>query len=425
MPPSFLPSRRAALSAAWGLAWAGRSEAAGRTPDVLSVAAFPLLDEVVAAARPLWQRMHPGVEIKVVKRQYVDHHTAMTTALSTSTYLPDVMALEVSFVGRFAQGQGLEDLRGEPYGIERFRDRWVRAAYDQATGPSGAVVAAPADVGPGTMLYRADVLARAGVAEADLTRSWDSYIAAGRRIKASTGAYLVAHVQAVKDIAIRIGLKPGEGLYFDRDARVLVQSPRFVRAFEMARTIRREKLDARIGTWSSEWAEGLKRGSIVTELGGAWMVGQLNKWVAPLTTGLWRAAHFPERTFVPYGGAFYAIPRRADPARKALAWDFVRLMTLDRDRQAAAFKSHDAFPALVETHDDPFFEEPLPFLGGQKARLLWREAARAMAAAPVHKQNGFADEVVGTELDNVLDRGKDIAQALADAARLLERRARR
>ena len=37
----------------------------------------------------------------------------------------------------------------------------------------------------------------------------------------------------------------------------------------------------------------------------------------------------------------------------------------------------------------------------------------------------IADEVIGTELDNVLDNGKDIAAALADARRLLERRAHR
>lgn len=425
MRPALQISRRALLVAGPALAL-GPARAASAAPgDVLTVAAFPLLDEIVGAARQRWQQRHPGTDIKILKRQYVDHHTAMTTALSTSTYLPDVMALEVSFVGRFAQGGGLEDLRREPYGIERHRDRWVRAAYDQGTGPTGAVVAAPADVGPGTMLYRADVLARAGVDEQALTRSWDDYIAAGQQIKARTGAYLVAHVQAVKDIAIRIGMKPGEGLYFDRDSNVLVQSPRFVRAFEMAREIRRARLDARIGTWSGEWAESLRRGSIATELGGAWMVGQLNKWVAPKTAGLWRAAHFPENTFVPYGGAFYAIPRRSDPARKAMAWDFIRMMTLERDLQAAAFKGYDAFPALTETHEDPFFDEPLPFLGGQKARLLWREAARRMAAAPVHKQNGFADEVIGTELDNVLERGKGIADALADAARLLARRARR
>lgn len=393
--------------------------------SALHVAAFPLIDEIVEQARPRWQRLHPGVPLRVVSRQYLDHHTAMTTALSATSHLPDVMALEVSFVGRYARGLGLEDLRQAPFGIESLRDRWVRAAYDQATAPHGAVVAAPADVGPGTMLYRHDLLARAGVDPAELTRTWDSYIAAGRRIKSATGAYLLAHVQSVKDIAIRSGLAPGEGLYFDRDSRVLVQSPRFVRAFELARAIRRDGLDARNASWSNEWAEGLKRGTLATELGGAWVAGQLNKWVAPATSGRWRAAHFPEGAFAPYGGAFYAIPRRSDPRRKALAWDFIRLMTLDRELQFAAFKGYDAFPALLETHDDPFFDEPVPFLGGQAARVLWREAARRMVAAPVHRQNGFADEVVGTELDNVLERGKDIRQALADAARLLERRARR
>ena len=70
-------------------------------------------------------------------------------------------------------------------------------------------------------------------------------------------------------------------------------------------------------------------------------------------------------------------------------------------------------------------EEPLPFLGGQRARLLWRDAARRITATKVHKQDIFAEEVIDTELDNVLVHDKDIDRALADAHRLLERRARR
>ena len=60
-------------------------------------------------------------------------------------------------------------------------------------------------------------------------------------------------------------------------------------------------------------------------------------------------------------------------------------------------------------------------------QALLRPAPRGSRIGPVrvHKQNNFADEVVGTELDNVIDRGKDIGRALSDAARLLERRARR
>ncbi|MBT9500399.1 MAG: extracellular solute-binding protein [Burkholderiaceae bacterium] len=403
----------------------GATAVRGAERTVLQLAAFPLVDEIARAALPAWRQLHPEVDIQIVSRQYADHHTAMTTALSTSSLLPDVMALESSFVGRFAQGGGLEDLAQPRYDIGRFRSRLVPYAYDQALGRNGAVVAVPTDIGPGTMLYRQDIVTRAGVDPEDLTRSWASYIAAGQLIKRSTGAYLIAHVSEIKDILLRTGIQPGEGMYFDRESRVLVQSERFVRAFEVALQVRRLGLDARVNAWSNEWAEGFKRGSLATELGGAWLVGQLSNWVAPQTAGLWRAAQLPEGANAGYGGAFYAMPRRAAPERKVLAWQFIQLMTLDRERQLAAFKTHDAFPALLETHEDAFFDEPVAFLGGQKARLLWRVAARRISAARVHKQNGFADEVVGSELDQVLKRGKAIRAALQDAARLLERRAHR
>ena len=396
-----------------------------RAQQTLTIAAFPAVDDIVRAAIPAWKATHPNVEIKVVSRQFADHHTAMTTALSTSFYLPDVMALEVGYVGRFATGGGLEDLSRPPYSIARFRSRYVAYAYDQATNRNGAVVAAPTDIGPGTLMVRTDILAKAGVTEAELTQSWDSFVASGVKIKATTGAYLVAHARDVKDILIRAGVQPGDGLYFDRESRVLVNTPRFVRAFELARQVRRHKLDARVSAWSNEWSEGFKRGTLATQLTGAWLAGHLNNWLAPSTKGLWHAAPLPENTWAAFGGTFFAIARGAPPDHKALAWEFIRMMTLDRNLQLSAFKAHDAFPALLDAHTDAFFEQPIAFLGGQPARLLWREASRHITAVSVHKQDSFADEVVNTELDKVLDQGKDIPTALADAQRLLERRAKR
>lgn len=392
---------------------------------VLTVAAYPAFDSVVKAALPRWQALHPNVTVKVVSRNFDDHHTAMTTAISTSAQLPDVMALEIGYVGRFARGGGLENLSAQPYAIGRFRDQWVRYAVDQATRADGTVVAAPADIGPGTLLYRADILAQAGVNPEDLTRSWESFVQAGVRIRAQTGARLVAHARDIKDIVIRTGVAPGEGLYFDRQSRVLVNSPRFVRAFELARSVRQHQLDAKVPAWSNEWSEGLRRGRIATLPTGAWMAGHLNNWLAPSTRGQWRASALPEGSHAAYGGTFVAIPRGVDPRRKALAWDLIRLLTLDTQQQISAFKAQDAFPALLSTHNDAFFDEALPFLGGQPARRLWRESTQRISAVAVHKQDAFADEVINTELDKVLTRNKPIAQALADAQRLLQRRAHR
>jgi multiple sugar transport system substrate-binding protein len=80
-----------------------------------------------------------------------------------------------------------------------------------------------------------------------------------------------------------------------------------------------------------------------------------------------------------------------------------------------------------ETQDSRRITElgEIAFLGQQPARVMWREAARKITAVGVHKQDAFAGEVIDTELDKVLDRGKAIPVALADAARLLEKRAKR
>ena len=101
------------------------------------------------------------------------------------------------------------------------------------------------------------------------------------------------------------------------------------------------------------------------------------------------------------------------------------MLTTDPTLQLAAFRQHDAFPTAVGTYADPFFEQPIAFLGGQAARTVWREAAQRITAPTMHKQDRFAEEVINTELDKVLLRGKDIPSALGDAERLLLQRAHR
>ena len=410
---------RCLVASCVGLAWVGSVSA----QQTLTVAAYPAVDEIAKSAIATWKKKNPTVEVKVISRAFADHHTAMTTALSTSSNLPDVMVVEYGYVARFAEGGGLENLGVAPYNISAQKARFVPYAFRQGTTQGGAVVAVPSDIGPGTLLYRDDLLKKAGVKEADLTQSWDGFVAAGAKIKASTGAYLVAHARDVKDIVIRSNIKPGEGLYIDNSGRVLVDSPRFVRAFELAKKVREQKLDGKINAWSNEWSEGFKRGTIATQLSGAWLAGHLNNWLAPATKGMWRAAQLPEGAYGSWGGSFYTIPKASK--NKALAWEFIQMMTLSPEMQLSAFKSQDAFPALLDVHKDAFFDQPIEFLGGQKARLLWRDAANKITAVDVHKLDPVADEIVGTELDKVLDQGKDIKTALADAKALLERRVAR
>ena len=56
-------------------------------------------------------------------------------------------------------------------------------------------------------------------------------------------------------------------------------------------------------------------------------VPECNNWLAPDTKGLWRASQLPEKAWGSWGGSFYTIPKGAK--NKALAWDFIQMMTLD------------------------------------------------------------------------------------------------
>lgn len=417
-----LPNRRDALAALAGVCMGAR--AAQAAPRVtITVASFPDLDRSVQAALPTWRRLRPDVEVKLASLQYVDHHTAMTTVLATGSGVPDVMALDFRFLGRFAESGGLADLSRAPFDGLALKQQFVPFAFAQATNRAGQLVALPTDIGPGTLLYRHDLADKAGVSEAGFTRDWDSYLAAGRRLRAATGAYLMADAADLRDILVRTGVQPGEGLYFDREGEVLLDRPRFHRAFEYGREVRRLGLDANAPSWTNEWTAGFRQGRIATQMMGCWLVGHLRNWLAPNDAGLWRSTALPGGQPASYGGSFYAIPRLAEHQREA--WDFLRFMTADKAVQLASLRAIDAFPALLAAQDDAAMDEPIAYLGGQRARRLWRDTARSVPAIPVSRHDAMATDVLRAEFEKVLSEGKAIPLALADAQRLLERRTRR
>jgi len=389
----------------------------------ITVAAFPDLDRSIKTAIPAYKKLHPDVEIKLVSLAYGDHHTAMTTALATGANLPDVMAIDMGFIGKFAESGGLEDLSKAPYNALQYKSQVTKFSFPQAMAGTGALAAIPCDIGPGAMFYRKDIIEKAGVKEEDLTKSWESYIEAGKKIKAATGAYLIPHANEVMAIAIRSGIKDGEGLYFDAKGKPVVDHPRFVKAFEIAKAVRVAGIDGKIGAWSNEWSEGFKRGQIASEVMGAWLGGHLKNWIAPDQKGLWRAAQLPAGSFASYGGSFYGIPKKA--VHKPEAWDFIKYLTLDKGQQIAAFRDVEAFPSLLAAQNDDFLNQPIEFLGGQKARLLWKVAADHIVATEVDKYDATAQDIVNAELDKVLEQNKDIKAALADAKVSIEKRVRR
>jgi multiple sugar transport system substrate-binding protein len=394
------------------------------TPKVtFTVATFPDLDRAAKLAIPGFKKLYPDVDVRISSLAIEDHHTAMVTALAAGANLPDVMAVEMRFIGQFAESAGLVDLQQPPYNANELSAKIAKFALVAARSSKGAIAALPVDVGPGALFYRTDLLAKAQLKESDLTGSWVQFIDAGKKLKAATGAYLVANAVDIKDIYVRSSLNDGEGVYFDANGHPLVTSPRFERAFEIARAARQAGIDARVKAWTNEWSEGFRRDRIASQMMGAWLGGHLQNWIAPESKGAWRSAPLPEGSFAAWGGSFYAIPKKAP--HKELAWAFLQYMVFDKAQQLEAFRKLDAFPSLLDAQNDAFVDQPIDFFGGAPVRQQWRAAVQRIPAVEVDRYDEAAREIVDAQLEKVLDRGKDVKQALRDAEKDILRRVRR
>jgi multiple sugar transport system substrate-binding protein len=162
-----------------------------------------------------------------------------------------VIAIDRDYIGKFAASGGLADLGAAPYEAARAREKFVAFALAQAAGPGGKLAAIPTDIGPGTLLYRKDIIERGGVTEADLTASWESYPRQRAAHQGRDRAYLLAHASDIRDIYVRAGLADGEGALLRRRPERAVESPRFVRAFELGLATRRAGLDANTPHWTT------------------------------------------------------------------------------------------------------------------------------------------------------------------------------
>lgn len=380
--------------------------------ETLEVHCYTGEDRAIQAALPLWNKLHPDVEIKLTSQNYGDHHSDLHTALSTGKEAGDVNCIEVGFVAYLGKFGGLVDLTKAPYFARQYQSKITSYAWSQATNPDGGMDAFPIDIAPGTLFYRQDVLQKAGVTTSQLTKSWESYIEAGKKIKEKTGAYLLHDVRFIVRAYLQSTIPEGETLYFDAKGQPTLSSPRFVQAFTLAKKIHDLKLDADVQEWSPEWFSLLREGKLATLPFGSWFVGFMQQEI-PETSGKWRVMDLPEKSNTTWGGSFLAISKQSE--QKDLAWEFIHFMALNKEVQLNTLRTTGQLPALRSVQRDPLLSEPIKFLGGQMAGPMWVRVANKTPASVQHRFDVVADDLVYQTLNRVIKEGMDIKVALDQA----------
>ncbi len=379
---------------------------------------YPDYDSQLEAILPEFQEQ-TGIEVDMLMNQHGGHHERIATTLATGSGLGDVVLIDVGFVGAYVDGGGFRDLS------ERFAphaDNFPQYAINQGQGADGNQYGVPVDLGPGVLYFRRDYMEDLGYDLEAVTSDWESYIEYGRQLRDEHDTLLIGDAADIAQAYIKFNVEPGNGLFFDANGDPMVTSERFVRAFELAKTVRDEGLDGNITAWSEDWTAGFREGTFATQMSGAWLLGHLQNWMAPETAGDWGVAHLPDNTYGTWGGSFLAIPEQSENPEQA--WELIEYM-ISEEQQLAGFQNIAAFPAHTDTYDHPMFEEEIDFLRGQQARLMWAEITENIAPVEPHRGDQIAESlVIQTALDSVLNDGVAIETALQTAQNQIRRRVR-
>ena len=389
--------------------------------NALVLASYTDFVDQITAAVAEWQRDHPQVKVELVGLSPGDFSTAMIPRLATGSGAPDVLVVDAGFLGRMGSSGFLEDVSRAPHDAGPLARLMPPSLVAQ--GRAGeAQVGIPMEAAPAVLFYRKDVLDRAGVSEADLTGSWEGFVFACTKVKAATGTYCLARLMDLADPVLHSGLRDGQSPYFSASGEALPDQAQVARAIRLAGAAHAGGIDATVTVGTQPWTELVRGGRIAVQLGGPTMVHRLAR-LDPGSSGKWRAAPLPGGAAVPTSSAFCALA--SGGTRKDLAWDLVRRTCLAPGPALAAYRTAGAVPALIEAARDPVLDEPVPFLGGEVVGPAFRASAERLPFVPVHRLDVLASDAFNLELDHVIQEGKDVATAIADAREEIEKRARR
>lgn len=377
-------------------------------------------DESFDAAVELFNEKYPDINVELQLADIEDHHDALLTRLAAGGEVPDVAFIEIDYISNLASRGGFVDLNQEPYNAKQYEDILVEYPFTQATTETGELVAMPTDIAPATIFYRHDRLEEIGL-DIDDINTFEDWVEAGEKFAASgENRWLLADAAHVYEMMIN---GSDTDRYFDEDGNLVINSERFVNAFQTTQEIREAGLDAQISAWGNEWFEVLNGGQVLMQPKGAWLGGHLREWIAPETAGKWRAADLPEGYEGPWGGSFAGIPESSD--NKEAAWKFIEFMATNEEVQWSNFEIADMYPSIESLYDREEFDEPIDFYGGQKVRRLWADTLQDITGIRTSPYDNLIEDFITSALSEVLEDGEDPATALEEAEELIKRRINR
>lgn len=368
----------ALIAAACGANESGspRSLAFTNEPVVLTVWGW---DGVFAPALvESFEASNPDIRVDIRTSGFDQHHTGVQNAIIDDGSLPDVVAIERTYLPDFlAYPEAFVDLA--TFGADELAPTFLPWRWEEGVADGGQIIGMPTDVGGLALAYRSDLFEEAGLPSnpedvADRVRTWDDFFELGEEFQRSTAT---SHFVDSFDSLYRVRLGQEEHAYVD-DAGQPDFEAGVATAWQFTVDAIDSDLTAGFAQFSPEWNAGFSDDSFAAIAAPSWMRGYI-AGVAPETASLWSIVPVPG-TGGNWGGSQLAVTDRGESSTEA--WRFVEFMT-SVETQLELFRINGNFPSTPELYETPEISElDDAFFGGQNVGRIYAASVEALPSQP-------------------------------------------
>jgi cellobiose transport system substrate-binding protein len=357
---------------------------------------------------------NPHITIETQQADYGDHHDALITAFAAGSGAPDIVAVEVGYIGSFStQPEAFHNLYD--YGAADIQDRYLDWKWEQAQTIDGeTVIGIPTDIGGMAICYRHDLFEEAGL-ESDREAlgeiwgdSWSDFIAFGEEYTAATGRGFIDSQGLLWNAVVN----QDPNTYYDSEGNMIYEDSEQVRhAFDMVLEAIDAGIIAEIPAWSPEWEAGMSDGSFAVLTCPAWMMGAIQE-NAPDTEGNWDLATVPEGGGN-WGGSHLSVPAQSEHPQEA--FDFISWV-MAPEQQLEVFIRNGNFPSIPELYDSEEIQSfDSEFFNGAPAGPIFADNALDVVSQNIGPDYTTIDSAFGDALARVLE-GSEGADTAWDSA---------
>lgn len=375
--------------------------------------------EVVAELVPEFERLNPGIDVRVQQMPWIAAHEKLITAF-VGEATPDIAQLGNTWIPEFVALGAILPLGGpiarsapiDP--TDYFPGIW------QTNVVGDSIYGVPWYVDTRALFYRKDLLARAGYEK--MPETWEEWHEAMRALKQIMGDDGYPIIMPINEWPppVILGLQAGSTLLADDDRYGAFAAPEFRRAFEFYVDLFREGLappirDTQVGNIHQRFGAG----EFAMYISGPWYLGEFRRRLPEEIQDDWATAPLPgpDGPGVSMAGGSSLVIFKASGHEEA-AWRFIEFLS-SPGAQVRFYELSGNLPARLEAWETP------GLAGDPKAQAFREQLERAVPLPRVPEWERIATRIY--EYGEAAVRGRlTVDQALtgldADVDRILEKR---